>query len=160
VLRVLGNLLGLAGFEHQSADDVRLEVLGAENKNINKNNELREFPSVPLMPVTGVQRIAETPIYAADAIVRRAPSLQKTRDGAPPLATLNRALMHKLGLREGDQLRVTQGGGVAVVAYAIDDKLPPDCIRLAAAREETAQLGATSAEVTLARVAAQERVAV
>ncbi|MEQ1774723.1 MAG: NADH-quinone oxidoreductase subunit NuoG [Burkholderiales bacterium] len=38
VLRVLGNLLGLAGFEQQNADDVRVEVLGADGKNINKNN--------------------------------------------------------------------------------------------------------------------------
>jgi NADH-quinone oxidoreductase subunit G len=156
VLRVLGNLLGLSGFEQQSADDVRLEALGAEDKNINKNNNLNSFVTLSANLATGLQRIAEVPIYAADAIVRRAPSLQKTRDGQAPVASMNRALMHRLGLREGDSVLVRQGGGEAVVAYAIDDKLPADCIRLAAARGETAALGAASAELAVERVAAPQ----
>jgi NADH-quinone oxidoreductase subunit G len=109
---------------------------------------------------SGLQRIAETPIYAADAIVRRAPSLQKTRDSLPPVASMNRALADKLGLRDGDSVRVRQGGGEAVVGYAIDDKLPADCIRLAVSRAETALLGAASAELTAERVAGQQKVAV
>ena len=160
VLRVLGNLLGLEGFDHQSADDVRVEALGKNNENINKNNQLSIDAGAVASGATGIERIAETPIYAADALVRRAPSLQKTRDGLPPLASMNRALADKLGLREGDSVRVSQGGGVAVVAYATDDKLPADCVRLAAAREETAGLGAASASVTLARVAGTQKVAV
>jgi len=160
VLRVLGNLLGLAGFDHQSADDVRVEALGTDNININKNIYLSSSPVSAPVSAAGLQRIAETPIYAADAIVRRAPALQKTRDGQPPVARMNRALADKLGLRDGDSVRVRQGGGEAVVAYAIDDKLPADCVRLAAAREETAALGATTAELTLERVAGQQKVAV
>jgi NADH-quinone oxidoreductase subunit G len=160
VLRVLGNLLGLAGFDHQSADDVRVEALGTDNKNINKNIYLSSPPVSAPVSATSLQRIAETPIYAADAIVRRAPSLQKTRDGQPPVASMNRALADKLGLRDGDSVRVRQGGGETVVAYAVDDKLPADCVRLAAAREETAALGAATAELTLERVAGQQKVAV
>ncbi len=156
VLRVLGNLLGLAGFDQQSADEVRLEVLGIENKNINKNNNLSYVVTTGATAAGGLQRIAETPIYAADAITRRAPSLQKTRDGLPPLSSMNRALAGKLGLRDGDSVRVCQGGGEAVVAYAIDDKLPADCMRLATARVETAALGAASVALTLERVAAQQ----
>ena len=157
VLRVLGNLLGLAGFDQQSTDEVRLEVLGVENKNINKNNNLSYVVAAGATAAAGLQRIAETPIYAADAIARRAPSLQKTRDGLPPVASMNRALADKLGLRDGDSVRVRQGGGDTVVDYAIDDKLPVDCIRLAAAREETAVLGAASAELTVERVAAAQK---
>ncbi len=160
VLRVLGNLLGLTGFDHQSADDVRLEALGSDNKNINKNNNLYVTFANALPAASGLQRIAETPIYAADAIARRAPSLQKTRDGQLPLASLNRALADKLGLRDGDSVRVSQGGGDAVVGYLMDDKLPADCIRLAAACVETSALGASSAELTATRVAGQQKVAV
>ena len=156
VLRVLGNLLGLAGFDQQSADEVRVEALGPENKNINKNNNLSSISVTGVMAGSDLQRIAETPIYAADAIARRAPALQKTRDGQPPVASMNRALAEKLGLRDGDSVRVWQGGGEAMVAYAIDDKLPAECIRLAAAREETAALGAASAELTVERVAGQQ----
>ncbi len=156
VLRVLGNLLGLAGFEQQNADDVRLEALGADNKNIIKNNSLLFSVESIITPHSGLQRIAETPIYAADAIARRAPSLQKTRDGLPPAASMNRALADQLALRDGDSVRVGQGGGAAVVAYVIDDKLPMNCVRLAAAREETAALGAAHAGLTLERVAGRQ----
>ena len=160
VLRVLGNLLGLAGFDQQSADDVRIEALGADNKNINKNNNLNMVLAGGAAAGSALQRIAETPIYAADAIVRRAPSLQKTHDGLPPVASMNRALADQWGLREGDGVRVHQGGGDVVVAYVIDEKLPADCVRLAAARDETAALGAANAPLTLERVASQQKVAV
>ncbi len=160
VLRVLGNLLNLSGFDQQSADDVRVEALGKEEKIVNKNNYLLSLPARETTSGSGLQRIDETPIYSADAIARRAPSLQKTRDGQPPVASMNRVLADKLGLRDGDSVRVRQGGGEAVVAYAVDDKLPGDCIRLATACEETAALGATSTELTLERVAGQQKVAV
>ena len=160
MLRVLGNLLGLSGFEQQSADDVRLDALGIENKNININNNLNSLPIAVFTATAGMQRIAETPIYSADAIARRAPSLQTTRDGLPPFAYMNLALADKLGLRDGDSVRVRQGDGEAVVAYAIDDKLPADCVRLATARDETSALGASSAELIVARIAAPQKVAV
>jgi NADH-quinone oxidoreductase subunit G len=159
VLRVLGNLLNLPGFDQQSAEEVCLEALGADNKKIIKNNKLNiDIAAIGATPASGIQRIAETPIYAADALVRRAPSLQKTRDGAAPMASMNRALADKLGLRDGDSVRVVQGGGVAEVGYAIDDKLPADCLRLAAAREETSGLGAPDAPLTLERIAGQSNV--
>ncbi|MFN9489778.1 MAG: NADH-quinone oxidoreductase subunit NuoG [Betaproteobacteria bacterium] len=153
VLRVLGNLLGLQGFEHDGADDAQREALHGKNEIFNKNNELKI--SLRALPGDsgGLARIAEVPIYAADALARRAPSLQKTRDAAAPVAVMNRALADRLGLLEGDALRVSQGGGEALVAYAIDDSLPADCVRLAAARAETAALGAADAPLALERVA-------
>ena len=108
-----------------------------------------------------MQRIAEVPIYHADSIVRRAASLQKTRDAAaPPVASMSPELYMRLGLREGDFLRVRQGGGEAVVAACVDDRLPADCIRLATARDETAGLGPMFGIVEIERVAAPRKVAV
>jgi NADH-quinone oxidoreductase subunit G len=73
---------------------------------------------------------------------------------------MNRALYERLGLRDGDGLRVRQGSGETVLAAGIDDKLPADCIRLAAARPETAALGAMFGTVTAERAPAQRKVAV
>jgi NADH-quinone oxidoreductase subunit G len=161
VLRVLGNLLGLAGFGQDSAEDVRREALGNGDVAGKLGNALK-LPAIgAIQPaVGGLQRIAEVPAYAADAIVRRAHSLQITHDAALPLAWMNRALYEKLGLRDGDALRVRQGTGEAVVAAGVDDKLPADCIRLAAARPETAALGAMFGAVAVERVPAQHKVAV
>jgi len=161
VLRVLGNLLGLEGFDHDSTESVRRAALDGGGA-AKLDNRLAVAGTDALAParVDGVQRIAEVPIYHADAIVRRAASLQKTRDAAPPVAAMNRALYARLGLREGDCIRVRQGSGEAVVAAAVDDRLPPDCVRLAAARAETSGLGAMFGTVELERVAALEKVAV
>ena len=73
---------------------------------------------------------------------------------------MNRALWSRLGLRDGDAVRVRQGSGEAVLAAAVDDRLPLDCIRVAAARDETSALGAMFGAVEVERVAAREQVAV
>jgi NADH-quinone oxidoreductase subunit G len=162
VLRVLGNLLGLDGFEQDSAEEVRREALGARNVEALLDNRLKDAGLDALAPASaaGIQRIAEVPIYAADAIVRRARGLQSTRDAAPPVASMNRALATQLGLQDGDRVRVRQGQGEAVLAVGIDDRLPGNCLRVAAARPETAALGAMSGTVTAERVPARDKVAV
>ena len=161
VLRVLGNLLELDGFEHDSAEDVRREALGGRSVETLLDNRLKEGRLDALAPqrVGEVQRIGEVSVYAADAIVRRSRPLQHTLDAAPPVAWMNRALFESLGLRAGDALRVRQGDGEALVDAAIDDRLPSGCVRLAAARPETAALGAMFGTVSAERVPAQRRAA-
>jgi len=162
VLRVLGNLLGLQGFDYDSAEEVKREALGDGEDAVRLDNRVKSTGLTTIAPprASGIQRIAEVPIHAADAIVRRSQPLQRTRDAAPPVAWMNRALFEQLGLREGDALRVRQGAGEALVNAAIDDRLPAGCLRLAAARPETAALGAMSGAVTAERVPAQQKVAV
>ncbi len=161
VLRVLGNLLGIPGFEQDSAEEVRREALGERGVEALLDNRLKDVrvDAVAAPPTGGIQRIAEVPIYAADAIVRRSRSLQLTRDAAPPVAWMTRALFEQLGLRDGDDLRVRQGASEALVACAIDDRLPAGCIRLATARPETAVLGAMFGVITAERVPARAKVA-
>jgi NADH-quinone oxidoreductase subunit G len=160
VLRVLGNLLGIPGFEQDSAEDVKREALADGNLAARLDNRIEVPVSSAPLHLGGIQRIAEVPVYAADAVVRRSRPLQLTRDAAPPVALMNRALFEQLGLRDGDDLRVRQGSGEALVACAIDDKLPAGCIRLATARPETAALGAMFGVVTAERVPVQRKVAV
>jgi len=77
VLRVLGNLLGLAGFEYLSSEEVRDELR-------------RELGEIPPATVTGAftpGRLAsldatrEVGLYSVDAVVRRSAPLQATREG-------------------------------------------------------------------------------
>ena len=161
VLRVLANLLGLPGFDYESVEAVRRDVLAHPDIEANLGNGLMAGAfSLPAVPTGAIERIGEVPIYNADAIVRRARSLQATRDGSAPAASFNRALAEKLGLRDGDRVRVRQGAGEAVLPFAIDDKLPADCIRVPAARAETSGLGAMFGTLTAERVAQQQKVAV
>ena len=98
------------------------------------------------------------PIYHADAIVRRAESLQQTRDAQAGTAWLPGSLIEKLGLRQGDRLRILQEGGEAMWPFDRDDRLPADCVRLPSGCRETAGLGAMFGLVKLERVAAQQKV--
>jgi NADH-quinone oxidoreductase subunit G len=162
VLRVLGNLLGLPGFDYDSADGVKREVLGDGDFSDKLDNRVSLPALTALSPpqAGGLQRIGEVPIYSSDPLVRRSPPLQKTRDAQPPVAWLSASDYSKLGLAPGDFLRVRQEGGEATVAVAVDERLPAGCIRLAAARPETARLGSMMGIVSAERVVGQQKVAV
>jgi NADH-quinone oxidoreductase subunit G len=89
VLRVLGNLLNLPRFEYQSSEDVLAEV--RERCAGLASAPYRGTHAVPL-PAAGPRTtppmtVTDVPMYQVDALVRRAPSLQRTRDGRTPLAT-------------------------------------------------------------------------
>ena len=65
---------------------------------------------------TGLERIADVPIYSADAIVRRAPALQLTADARPPAAGIPSELAAELGIVDGSLVRVHQGAGLGRAA--------------------------------------------
>jgi NADH-quinone oxidoreductase subunit G len=156
VLRVLGNLLELPGFGHDSSEEIRSEIMSGGDVAGRLSNRLTsiELGAPARAAPEGLQRIGEVSIYAADAIVRRAPSLQRTRDAAPPLAVMHPATAERIGLRAGDLVRIVQGGGEAVVPFAVDRRVPEDCVRLAAARPEVAALGAMYGTIAASAVPA------
>ena len=154
VLRVLGNLLDLPGFEFETAEAVRDAVLGAANdpESANLANELDWSLAAALPGAQGLQRIAEVPIYSTDSLVRRAPSLQLTTDARTAArATMNGATAARLGLVNGGNARVTQDGGEAILMIAIDDRMPADCVRVPAGLPATATLGAMTGSITVER---------
>ena len=69
---------------------------------------------------------------------------------------MNKNLFDQLSLSPGSKVRVSQGKGQAVIAAAMDDRLPDDCVRVAAGHPSTAALGAMFGAVTLERVAAEK----
>jgi len=161
VLRVLGNLLGVAGFDYDSSEQVLKDALQGADVASRLNNRLTAPAIGKVEPVgDGLERIAEVPIYQADAIVRRAASLQKTHDAAPPVAVLSGELCSQLKLRDGDQVRISQGGGTVALPALRDDKLPPNCVRVPAAHPATAALGGMAEPLTIERIEAQQKVAV
>ena len=95
VLRVLGNLLQLPGFDYNSTEQVRQELLASGETDVPGmlDNVLKEAVLADVSgKVNGIERIGEVPIYQLDAIVRRAPSLQVTQDAQNPRAWVNAAL--------------------------------------------------------------------
>jgi len=154
VLRVLGSLLGRQGFDFDTIEQVRTACLGGREVSGSLSNKISGTGGNGT-PVSGIQRIADVPIYFADPLVRRSPPLQKTRDARPPRAWMNARLMAKLGVAAGQPVLVN--GAVKLMA-ALDDKLPEDCVRIAAGHPTTVAVGPMFGPITLAK-AASERAA-
>ncbi|HXT02581.1 MAG TPA: molybdopterin dinucleotide binding domain-containing protein, partial [Casimicrobiaceae bacterium] len=114
-------------------------------------NTTRTDVVAPARGSGGVERVADVPIYSADPLVRRAPSLQATADAKPPKARLHRTLLDKLGIEEGAQIKIRQGRGEAVLATQVDAAVPPGVVRVAAAHPSTCGLDGLSGPVTVER---------
>jgi NADH-quinone oxidoreductase subunit G len=89
VLRVLGNLLNLPRFEYLSSEEVLAE-LREICQGLAPGAYGGRHPVPP--PGDGARRappmtVTDVPMYQVDALVRRAASLQRTRDGRTPAAT-------------------------------------------------------------------------
>jgi NADH-quinone oxidoreductase subunit G len=88
VLRVLGNLLGLQGFDQESAAEVLAAARGADQGQAFVQGDRlsnRTAAAIDLSVAAGTPCTA--PIYELDPIVRRAESLQLTADGQAGRAT-------------------------------------------------------------------------
>ncbi|MDR0564905.1 MAG: NADH-quinone oxidoreductase subunit NuoG [Azoarcus sp.] len=153
VLRVLGNLLELPGFDQDDCESVRAEALSGGNTRL--DNTIGDVPAakVPVPNADTLQRVADVPIYFADPLVRRAASLQNTADAALPVARMTQVTMETLGVKAGKKLRIKGStGGVAELEAVVDENLASGCIRIAAAHVSTVPLGHLHGELTVERV--------
>ncbi|HSD40256.1 MAG TPA: NADH-quinone oxidoreductase subunit NuoG [Burkholderiales bacterium] len=153
VLRVLGNLLGLRGFDHDRSEQIRDEACPGGDASALLSNAVEGIQLAPAAVPAAIERVADVPIYFADPVVRRAGSLQQTADAAPPRAFANGALLRNLGVTPGSRVRVKQDGGEALVNIERDDRLPDGVVRLAAAHPSTAALGGMFNAITVERAA-------
>jgi NADH-quinone oxidoreductase subunit G len=151
VLRVLGNLAKLDGFDYESSEDVRVELIGSVDFVAGLDNGANVAAELPAVGAAELQRVADVPIYFADPLVRRAPPLQKAADAAAPTARMNAATLNKLGFAAGDRLRVRQGEGEALLVAQLDAGLADGSVRIAAAHQTTARLGALFGQLTVER---------
>ncbi|MSQ19781.1 MAG: NADH-quinone oxidoreductase subunit G [Betaproteobacteria bacterium] len=156
VLRVLGNMLGLSGFDHETSEAVRNEVGHADALAARLSNAITDaslkLTHGPALSNGALERVTDVPIYCTDGLVRRAPSLQQTADARVPCALMPLATMQKLGLSAGAKVRLKQEGGEATLEVALEEALAPNCIRVAAGHSLTAALGAMSGTITVERV--------
>ncbi len=155
VLRVLGNMLGLTGFEFETSEEVRAEALGdLATLATRLSNALFGAPITAAANAEqhALERIADVPIYATDSLVRRATSLQLTADARAPVASLPQSVWDRLGLNVGDKVRVSQGSANAVLAAHCDASLAPTAVRVPAGHADTASLGAMFGAITVEKV--------
>jgi len=148
VLRVLGSLLGIAGFDFNGIEDVRAELPSAAQIATRLSNATAVEIVPPQAHWDGVERVTDVPIYFTDPLVRRAASLQKTADGRAPVARANAATLARLKLEAGATARLRQDGGEATLGIALEAGLPDGCVRVPAGHSATSTLGAMFGPIT------------
>ena len=165
VLRVLGNLLDLPGFEQETIEDVRAALGGpAAAGEPAVGSPGWTLPRSLPEPVEGTEgaegitRIAPVPMHAVDALVRRSKPLQATRDAEFRGVGLSPATIERLGLVEGEPAVVRQDGGSVTLAVVSDSRIPDDCAYLPAGVPATVALDAGDSSIMIDRFSAGGRV--
>ncbi len=151
VLRVLGNQFELSGFDFETSEDVRQEALGdvAALASRLSNANAASGATSPALPVSGIERVSDVPIYASDSLVRHAASLQLTADARAPIASLPAELWAQLGLKPGARVRISQGAAQTVLAAQLDPTLAAASVRIPAGHADTVALGAMFGPVSV-----------
>ena len=80
VLRVLGNLLNLPSFDYISSDQVTEELRALLHDAAVTPPKASARTLQSKLPLTAPSSVRDVPIYQTDAVVRRSPALQSTRE--------------------------------------------------------------------------------
>jgi len=153
VLRVLGNLSNLSGFDYVTANDVLAEIKPAcaELKNIN----LGDYTQLSLHYSAGKSaeliRVAATPMYSVDSLVRHSMPLQETPDADIAMICIHPELAAKLGVQQGEKIWASQNNTKVHLPVKLDAGLAKNAVWLPAAIEATVGLGLSFAPIELRR---------
>ena len=139
-MRVLGNLLGLDGFEFNSSEEVLKAYLPADLSAVLSN-------AIPEQAVAGValngklELAAFAPIYDTDALVRRAESLRETKAAKPALAQISVQTAETLGVKSGDKIQLTDSeGGTLCAAVLVNKTIAENTVLVPVRRADTQSL--------------------
>lgn len=141
ILRVLGNLLQLDGFEYNSSEDVLKAALPADlagrfGSSVNASSAVQAQALS-----SGLQIASYTPIYSSDSLVRRATSLQSTKAAKAPVVQANAETMALIGAQAGDKVRLTDSlGGVTEAVIGLNKQVAKQVILVPTGRREALSL--------------------
>ncbi|MFN7836072.1 MAG: molybdopterin-dependent oxidoreductase, partial [Burkholderiaceae bacterium] len=166
VLRVLGNLLNLPGFDADSSEEVKQRVLPGVDGELRAgrlDNHIRRAVPVAALILSepsshGLERIAEVPIYRADVLVRRSQPLQETRDSSIPLVRVHPETAALHGLTDGAAVNVSaQGKSGAQSTIRFDAGVAKGAVRFAAGHEISLNAGALYEHLEVSAVMQEAR---
>jgi len=150
VLRVLGNLLDLDGYDYLSSEEVRAEV-ERESVDVKFDNSYEWVCTGGLGDEQGVIRISDVPMFGTDNIVRRAAALQKTKHVASESVSMNTATASQHGFASDELVVINQGDDHVATSVVIDERIPDNCASLDATSKAASNLGAPYHAVTITK---------
>ena len=150
IFRVLGNQFGLAGFDYMSSNEVRDEA--AKNAATLKpdNRVTRPVPSKLGDESSGVIRLADTPLYAIDGMVRRSAPLQNTADTVQAAVYMQEDMAKELGV-EGSRVSVRQNGREINMDLILDNRIALGCAWIPGGVPGAVGLGANGSSIEIVK---------
>ena len=167
ILRVLGNRLGVEGFDYESIEDVQAQAQARIGEVVPPDNLAGPDPD----PDPGLEagaavgegkqgegegsaaaslwRVGEVPLYAVDPLVRRAGALQRTAEAPAAEIRINPAAARALGLTAGAMATVRQNESERIFPVAEDPAVPDGCLLLHAGVAHSVGLGPAWGPVTV-----------
>ena len=152
VLRVLCSVLSLKDLDFDSLEELRQkflpdinadEIVKIDSVRINEDNV--DFKSTVSRENVSVQLFHFFPIYSTDATVRRACSLQKTKQAKKPVAIFNPSDFSKARLRDGENVKLIfsekQKKDEAVLQATCDEKVSQGVIAVAVGSLKASNVG-------------------
>jgi NADH-quinone oxidoreductase subunit G len=142
VLRALGGQMGLPGFDFIDLAGLRAGIV---EKAVSSGSGMAAMPPTEGQ---GLERIATTPIYRMDAVLRRSPALQ-----AHPLTHAPRVVLHPedaAGLAKGAMAKVSDASGTATLQVEISSRVAKGAVLVETSHGATAPLAVGLLGVTRA----------
>ena len=149
VLRVLGNLFELEGFDYVSVDEVRSEIESATASLVVSTTSEWRCPTSLSTDSNGLMRVGHLPLYAVDSLVRRSEPLQATRDTIMAAAYINSKTASQQGLSANQEVRVVQAQYSNKLPVVIDEGVPDECVFIPAGVKDSQTLGDAYGSVEL-----------
>ncbi|MFO1436311.1 MAG: NADH-quinone oxidoreductase subunit NuoG [Gammaproteobacteria bacterium] len=129
ILRVLGNELGLQGFDYLQSTDVRDALQSMVGERVPENNTALPAGALVYKPIAaGLEKLTIVPMYSSDPVVRRASALQATGQIADERLRVSPAFAASHGWTDGARVRLIHGDVRTEVVLQIDGRLPDSCV--------------------------------
>ncbi|MTI63100.1 NADH-quinone oxidoreductase subunit NuoG [Methylophaga sp.] len=146
ILRVLGNISKLKGFDYISSQDV-VDEIESPLRELKRGSKTGFIPD-SLNLESDLMLISEVPMYRSDSLVRHSKALQQTPESrADGFARINQKEADKRGLDPQHEVVISQDDRKVSVPLEIDNNIADGCIYLAAATSVSAQLGSLFSQV-------------
>ncbi|MCK5918202.1 MAG: molybdopterin-dependent oxidoreductase, partial [Cocleimonas sp.] len=151
ILRVLGNVLEVDGFDYVSSQDVRDEL----QKRVNAVSDDADTTLMQLYQKqkvgNGLQRISEVAMYCTDSLVRRATALHESLDDEATVR-LHIKDAETMGLQTGINVCIKQDNAEAIAKVIVDSMIPEGCVLIPEGTQLSADLGASHGTIKVSAV--------
>ena len=150
VLRVLGNMFDIEGFDYISSEEVLNELKNQSSDMVASYLVSWACPQTLDSGSNGqLVRISEVQTYAGDCIQRRANALQSTFDADIAAIRINKSLADKLEVSDGAKAIASQNGSEVTLPIIVDDMVSDDSVLIHAGLPASAKLDMSFTPITI-----------